>query len=144
MSRVARAWIHVHRDSPFQSVVDFHFKTRNCLFQRYFLSRTRRVCMSSGSSVPCSMKWLCHPLGHRFFVEASWCVVGKNSVYSTKGNEGKRSYSSLHCYSVFKCITYMFTISSIHIVRGNFYEARDLFLEIEKTRQLETSKKCLI
>ncbi len=63
------------------------------LFQRYFLSRARRVCSSSGHSVPMSLKWLCHPLGHRFFVEGDWKMGGKTSVYTTIGNEGQRLFT---------------------------------------------------
>ena len=47
--------------------------------------------------MPCSMRWLCHPLGHRFFVEGIWSVAGKNSIYSTKGNEGKVMGTSTNC-----------------------------------------------
>lgn len=54
---------------------------------RYFLSAARRVCSRAGSDVPASLKWLCHPLGNRFFVEGSWTMGGKLSVYSTTGNE---------------------------------------------------------
>jgi len=54
---------------------------------RYFLSRARQVCHSKGSSIPHSLKWLCHPQGHRFFVEGKWTMGGKLSVYSCTGND---------------------------------------------------------
>uniref|UniRef100_A0A4W5JMS2 Sterol regulatory element-binding protein 1 n=1 Tax=Hucho hucho TaxID=62062 RepID=A0A4W5JMS2_9TELE len=45
------------------------------------------VCLSVGS-VPLAMQWLCHPLGHRFFVDGDWAVrsTPKDSIYSQAGN----------------------------------------------------------
>lgn len=48
------------------------------------------------------MQWLCHPLGHRFFVDGDWSVrsTPKESIYSQAGNTGEHFYIS--SYSVVK------------------------------------------
>ncbi|KAI1895999.1 hypothetical protein AGOR_G00090290 [Albula goreensis] len=55
---------------------------------RVFLSSARQACLSPSGSVPPSMQWLCHPLGHRFFVDGDWAVRSspKESIYSQAGN----------------------------------------------------------
>uniref|UniRef100_A0A8C7N3Q3 Sterol regulatory element-binding protein 1 n=1 Tax=Oncorhynchus kisutch TaxID=8019 RepID=A0A8C7N3Q3_ONCKI len=55
---------------------------------RVFLSSARQACLSSSGSVPPAMQWLCHPLGHRFFVDGDWAVrsTPKDSIYSQAGN----------------------------------------------------------
>ncbi|KAI1883960.1 hypothetical protein AGOR_G00221470 [Albula goreensis] len=55
---------------------------------RAFLSSARQACLSPSGSVPPSMQWLCHPLGHRFFVDGDWAVRSspKESIYSQAGN----------------------------------------------------------
>ncbi|XP_066497820.1 sterol regulatory element-binding protein 1 isoform X2 [Hoplias malabaricus] len=55
---------------------------------RGFLSRARQACLSPSGSVPPTMQWLCHPLGHRFFVDGDWSVrsIPKESIYSQAGN----------------------------------------------------------
>ncbi|KAJ8413677.1 hypothetical protein AAFF_G00081840 [Aldrovandia affinis] len=55
---------------------------------RVFLSSARQASLSPSGSVPPAMQWLCHPLGHRFFVDADWTVrsTPKESVYSQAGN----------------------------------------------------------
>ncbi|KAM9457495.1 sterol regulatory element-binding protein 1 isoform 2-T2 [Clarias gariepinus] len=55
---------------------------------RGFLSRARQACLSPSGSVPPAMQWLCHPLGHRFFVDGDWSVrsIPKESIYSQAGN----------------------------------------------------------
>ncbi|KAG9264368.1 sterol regulatory element-binding protein 1 isoform X1 [Astyanax mexicanus] len=55
---------------------------------RGFLSRARQACLSPSGSVPPAMQWLCHPLGHRFFVDGDWSVRSspKESIYSQAGN----------------------------------------------------------
>ncbi|XP_077388668.1 sterol regulatory element-binding protein 1 [Festucalex cinctus] len=55
---------------------------------RVFLSSARQACLSSSGSVPPAMQWLCHPLGHRFFVDGDWAIrsVPKESIYSQAGN----------------------------------------------------------
>ncbi|XP_077591347.1 sterol regulatory element-binding protein 1 isoform X1 [Stigmatopora nigra] len=55
---------------------------------RVFLSSARQACLSSIGSVPPAMQWLCHPLGHRFFVDGDWAIrsVPKESIYSQAGN----------------------------------------------------------
>lgn len=37
------------------------------------------------------MQWLCHPLGHRFFVDGDWAIrsTPKESLYSQAGNTGQ-------------------------------------------------------
>ncbi|XP_051987951.1 sterol regulatory element-binding protein 1-like isoform X2 [Xyrauchen texanus] len=59
-----------------------HFTTR------VFLSSARQACLSPSGSVPPAMQWLCHPLGHRFFVDGEWSIrsTPKESVYSQAGN----------------------------------------------------------
>ena len=54
---------------------------------RYFLRRTRKVCSTPGADLPSGMKWLCQPLGHRFFVDGNWTIAGKASIFSSYGNE---------------------------------------------------------
>lgn len=55
---------------------------------RGFLSRARQACLSPSGCVPPAMQWLCHPLGHRFFVDGDWAVrsTPKESIYSQAGN----------------------------------------------------------
>uniref|UniRef100_A0A8B9MIE3 Sterol regulatory element-binding protein 1 n=1 Tax=Accipiter nisus TaxID=211598 RepID=A0A8B9MIE3_9AVES len=62
----------------------FHFLARP------FLCSARRVALSHGGAVPPAMQWLCHPLGHRFFVDGDWAVKGvpRETIYSSAGNPG--------------------------------------------------------
>uniref|UniRef100_A0A8C5G292 Sterol regulatory element-binding protein 1 n=1 Tax=Gouania willdenowi TaxID=441366 RepID=A0A8C5G292_GOUWI len=55
---------------------------------RVFLSSARQACLSSSGSVPPAMQWLCHPLGHRFFIDGDWAIrsTPKESIYSQAGN----------------------------------------------------------
>uniref|UniRef100_A0A3Q3WLC7 Sterol regulatory element-binding protein 1 n=1 Tax=Mola mola TaxID=94237 RepID=A0A3Q3WLC7_MOLML len=55
---------------------------------RVFLSSARQACLSASGSVPPAMQWLCHPLGHRFFVDGDWAIrsTPKESIYSQAGN----------------------------------------------------------
>ncbi|XP_076121273.1 sterol regulatory element-binding protein 1 isoform X2 [Alosa pseudoharengus] len=55
---------------------------------RVFLSSARQACLSPSGSVPPAMQWLCHPLGHRFFVDGDWNVRSspRESIYSQAGN----------------------------------------------------------
>ncbi|XP_061556143.1 sterol regulatory element-binding protein 1 isoform X2 [Phycodurus eques] len=55
---------------------------------RVFLSSARQACLSSSGNVPPAMQWLCHPLGHRFFVDGDWAIrsIPKESIYSQAGN----------------------------------------------------------
>ncbi|EHB10627.1 Sterol regulatory element-binding protein 1 [Heterocephalus glaber] len=59
-----------------------HFLTR------FFLSGARQACLAQSSSVPLTMQWLCHPVGHRFFVDGDWavCSAPRESLYSLAGN----------------------------------------------------------
>jgi len=61
-----------------------------------FLSSARQACLSSSGSVPPAMQWLCHPLGHRFFVDGDWAIrsIPKESIYSQAGNTGQCSAHS--------------------------------------------------
>lgn len=61
--------------------------------QRPFLCSARRVALSHGGAVPPAMQWLCHPLGHRFFVDGDWAVKGapRETIYSSAGNPGTPS-----------------------------------------------------
>lgn len=64
---------------------------------RYFVCRARRVCTTRGANTPNSMRWLCHPLGHRFFVDCQWDCFGADSIFSTSGNEGAYPYHAFCC-----------------------------------------------
>ncbi|XP_074064688.1 sterol regulatory element-binding protein 1 isoform X2 [Macrotis lagotis] len=59
-----------------------HFLTR------FFLSSARQVCLAQSGTMPPAMQWLCHPVGHRFFVDGDWAVrsVPRESLYSCTGN----------------------------------------------------------
>ncbi|XP_035888756.1 sterol regulatory element-binding protein 1 isoform X5 [Phyllostomus discolor] len=59
-----------------------HFLTR------FFLRSARQACLAQGGSVPLAMQWLCHPVGHRFFVDGDWAVSStpRESLYSSTGN----------------------------------------------------------
>ncbi|NP_001375322.1 sterol regulatory element-binding protein 1 isoform 12 [Homo sapiens] len=59
-----------------------HFLTR------FFLSSARQACLAQSGSVPPAMQWLCHPVGHRFFVDGDWSVLSTpwESLYSLAGN----------------------------------------------------------
>ncbi|KAM9124920.1 sterol regulatory element-binding protein 1 isoform 2-T2 [Pangshura tecta] len=55
---------------------------------RPFLCSARQVSLSHSGTVPPAMQWLCHPVGHRFFVDGDWCLKGtpRDSIYSSTGN----------------------------------------------------------
>lgn len=55
---------------------------------RFFLCSARHACLLQSSTVPAAMRWLCHPLGHRFFVDGNWSVKStpKESIYSVTGS----------------------------------------------------------
>lgn len=59
-----------------------HFLTR------FFLSSARQACLAQNGSVPLAMQWLCHPVGHRFFVDGDWAVCSppRESLYSSARN----------------------------------------------------------
>ncbi|KAG3290835.1 sterol regulatory element binding transcription factor 2 [Ictidomys tridecemlineatus] len=54
----------------------------------YFLSRAQNLCGPERSAVPDSLRWLCHPLGQKFFMERSWSVkaAAKESLYCAERN----------------------------------------------------------
>ncbi|KAH0632040.1 hypothetical protein JD844_020064 [Phrynosoma platyrhinos] len=60
----------------------FHF------LARFFLSSARQVLLSHSGTVPPALQWLCHPVGHRFFVDGDWAVKSspRESIYSSIGN----------------------------------------------------------
>ncbi|XP_006901264.1 PREDICTED: sterol regulatory element-binding protein 1 [Elephantulus edwardii] len=55
---------------------------------RFFLRNAQQACLAQGSSMPLAMKWLCHPVGHRYFVDGDWVVhsTPRESLYSSAGN----------------------------------------------------------
>ncbi|XP_036152155.1 sterol regulatory element-binding protein 1 isoform X5 [Myotis myotis] len=59
-----------------------HFLTR------LFLSSARQACLAQSGAVPIALQWLCHPVGHRFFVDGDWAVGSppRESLYSSAGN----------------------------------------------------------
>uniref|UniRef100_A0A8C9BVU2 Sterol regulatory element-binding protein 1 n=1 Tax=Phocoena sinus TaxID=42100 RepID=A0A8C9BVU2_PHOSS len=59
-----------------------HFLTR------FFLSSARQASLAQSGSVPLAMQWLCHPVGHRFFVDGDWavCSAPRHSLYSVAGD----------------------------------------------------------
>lgn len=62
--------------------------SESCHFvARYFLSRARHICKKSGDQVPSSIQWLCHPAGHRFFVDSAKFDGTENSIFSSCGIE---------------------------------------------------------
>ncbi|XP_045433004.1 sterol regulatory element-binding protein 2 isoform X3 [Pipistrellus kuhlii] len=54
----------------------------------YFLSRAQSLCGPERNAVPDSLRWLCHPLGQKFFMERSWSVTSaaKDSLYCAQRN----------------------------------------------------------
>ncbi|XP_015426104.1 PREDICTED: sterol regulatory element-binding protein 1 [Myotis davidii] len=56
--------------------------------QRLFLSSARQACLAQSGAVPIALQWLCHPVGHRFFVNGDWAVGSppRESLYSSAGN----------------------------------------------------------
>ncbi|CAJ0964467.1 unnamed protein product [Ranitomeya imitator] len=60
----------------------FHF------LARFFLCSARQVCLAQSVTIPPAMQWLCHPLGHRFFVDGDWSVRSspRDTTYSTAGS----------------------------------------------------------
>uniref|UniRef100_A0A8C0JCN4 Sterol regulatory element-binding protein 1 n=1 Tax=Chelonoidis abingdonii TaxID=106734 RepID=A0A8C0JCN4_CHEAB len=55
---------------------------------RPFLCSARQVSLSHSGTVPPGMQWLCHPVGHRFFIDGDWSLKGtpRDSIYSSTGN----------------------------------------------------------
>lgn len=78
--------------------------------QRFFLSSARQACLAQSGSVPLAMQWLCHPVGHRFFVDGDWAVrsAPRESLYSLAGNPGALSPLSLSlilCHVPHSCLS---------------------------------------
>jgi len=77
--------VEIYTTAALQIKTSFH--TRMHFLARYFLSCARHVCATDAESMPPSMKWLFHPLGHRFFVELEWNFKMKGGgLYSITGN----------------------------------------------------------
>lgn len=64
--------------------------------QSYFLSRAQSLCGPERSAVPDSLRWLCHPLGQKFFMERSWSVksAAKESLYCAQRNPGENTFAA--------------------------------------------------
>lgn len=64
--------------------------------QSYFLSRAQSLCGPERSAVPDSLRWLCHPLGQKFFMERSWSVksAAKESLYCAQRNPGESAFGA--------------------------------------------------
>lgn len=67
------------------------------LAQRFFLSSARQVLLSHSGTVPPALQWLCHPVGHRFFVDGDWAVKSspRESIYSSASNPGTKRWDSV-------------------------------------------------
>ncbi|XP_038612121.1 sterol regulatory element-binding protein 2 [Tachyglossus aculeatus] len=54
----------------------------------YFLGRAQSLCGPERCAVPDSLRWLCHPLGQKFFVERSWSVTAaaEESLFCSQRN----------------------------------------------------------
>lgn len=65
--------------------------------QSYFLSRAQSLCGPEHSAVPDSLRWLCHPLGQKFFMERSWSVKSatKESLYCAQRNPGENTFTAI-------------------------------------------------
>lgn len=65
--------------------------------QSYFLSRAQSLCGPERSTVPDSLRWLCHPLGQKFFMERSWSVksAAKESLYCAQRNPGENTFAAI-------------------------------------------------
>jgi sterol regulatory element-binding transcription factor 1 len=63
------------------------FPARCHFLARYFLSHARSLCASCSYPVSVSLSWLNDPLGHRYFVDASWTSLSTKSVFSSCVNE---------------------------------------------------------
>ena len=65
--------------------------------QSYFLSRAQSLCGPERSAVPDSLRWLCHPLGQKFFMERSWSVksAAKESLYCAQRSPGESTCAAM-------------------------------------------------
>ena len=101
------------------------------IFQRYFLSCARSALSRSNDSIPASLSWICHPEGHRFFVEGSWKFGPKESIFTTCDGEGTLGWSGgakvlciLHHWGVQLILTYSWARPAILVVgkgRGGMF-----------------------
>ncbi|ESN99156.1 hypothetical protein HELRODRAFT_107185 [Helobdella robusta] len=59
----------------------FHF------LARYFLTMARSICFTSCNVIPASLSWLNNPLGHRYFVDATWNMQMDKSIFTSCLNQ---------------------------------------------------------
>ncbi|XP_006890136.1 PREDICTED: sterol regulatory element-binding protein 2 [Elephantulus edwardii] len=83
---------------PPSTLVEIHLTTAMGLQTRcggrlgflasYFLNRAQSLCVPERNAVPDSLRWLCHPLGQKFFLERSWSVksAARDSMYCAQRN----------------------------------------------------------
>lgn len=64
--------------------------------------------------MPLAMQWLCHPVGHRFFVDGDWAVHGapQESLYSVAGNPGALLFCSYPTLCLIPVPTSCYTVPS--------------------------------
>lgn len=56
---------------------------KTLFLSRYFLGRARKFCSLSPDHIPSTLQWMCHPEGHRFFVDGRWRIGGKDSMFTS-------------------------------------------------------------
>lgn len=68
--------------------------------------------------MPLAMQWLCHPVGHRFFVDGDWavCSTPRESLYSLAGNPGALSPPCPSLLPSVLCGPFPFLISAPSLV----------------------------
>lgn len=87
--------------------------------QSYFLSQAQSLCSSERSAIPDSLRWLCHPLGQKFFVERSWMVksAAKESLYCTQRNPGEsRLFPKCVASQGFEAVSPLFSGAKVGVV----------------------------
>lgn len=90
--------------------------------QSYFLSQAQSLCSSERSAIPDSLRWLCHPLGQKFFVERSWTVksAAKESLYCTQRNPGESCLCpecvTSQCFKQVSCLGACSSMSTLLVV----------------------------
>ena len=61
-------------------------------FQRYFLSCARSALSKTGDNIPARLLWICHPEGHRYFVDGNWKFGPKDSIFTTCTGDGRELF----------------------------------------------------
>ncbi|XP_074649964.1 sterol regulatory element-binding protein 1-like [Tubulanus polymorphus] len=69
------------------AAIRFKLSFASQIISRYYLSKGRHICTLGGGTIPSSMQWLCHPQGHRFFVDGDWSLTGSDTVFTLLGDE---------------------------------------------------------